>query len=185
MINTIYNEAKSKMDDTMKHVYHELSLIRTGRASSSILDNLKVDYYGTPTPIKGLAHISVPDHQLIVIQAFDPNSLELIEKAILQSDIGLTPNNDGSVLRLNVPSLTEERRLEFIKLISNIVEQGRVSIRNIRRDTNDQIKKLESSSDISEDNMKRGLDNVQELTNEYIELLAKTQASKEKDIKEN
>jgi len=182
MINELFIDIKERMNKAIEHYRHELSSIRTGRASTSILDGVKVDYYGTPTPLNNIAHVTVPEGQLIVIQPFDPNSLETIEKAIIASDIGLNPNNDGNVIRLQIPSLTEERRKELIKVVHKIVEEGRVSIRNIRRDANDHLKKAEKEHDLSEDNLKRAMDNIQEMTDENIKNLNEVQDHKEKEI---
>ena len=184
MINELFHDVKGRMERTIEHCRHELSTIRTGRASTGILDGVKVDYYGTPTPLNNIAHITVPEGQLIVIQPFDPNSLELIEKAIISSDIGLNPNNDGSVIRLQIPSLTEERRKELVKVVHKIVEEGRVSIRNIRRDANDNLKKAEKDHELSEDNLKRAMDNIQEMTDDHITILNAVQEHKEKEILE-
>mgnify|MGYP001427681697 CR=1 FL=1 len=181
MVDNIYNEMKSLMQKTITHYQSELSKIRTGRASTSILDNIKVDYYGTPQPLKNIAHISVPESQLIMITPFDPSSLEMIETALVSSDIGMTPNNDGNIIRLNVPSLTEDRRKELIKVVHKVIEEGRISIRNIRRDSNEQLKNLKNEG-LSEDNLKRALDNVQEDTNEFISKLNSMQEIKEKEI---
>ena len=181
MVDNIYNEMKSLMQKTIIHYQSELSKIRTGRASTSILDNIKVDYYGTPQPLKNIAHISVPESQLIMITPFDPSSLEMIENALVSSDIGMTPNNDGNIIRLNVPSLTEDRRKELIKVVHKVIEEGRISIRNIRRDSNEQLKNLKNEG-LSEDNLKRALDNVQEDTNEFISKLNSMQEIKEKEI---
>ena len=170
------------MNKAVEHYRHEVSTIRTGRASPNILDMVKVDYYGTPTPLNNIAHVTVPEGQLIVIQPFDPSSLESIEKAIMNSDVGLTPNNDGSVIRLNIPSLTEERRKELVKVVHKIIEEGRVAVRNIRRDANDLLKKSEKEHDLSEDNLRRATDNIQEMTDEYIKNLNLIQEAKEKDI---
>ena len=147
-----------------------------------MLDIVKVDYYGTPTPIKNIANITSPDPQSIVIQPFDPNSLETIEKGIINSELGMTPNNDGNLIRLTVPILTEERRNELVKLIHKIIEDGRIAVRNLRRDANEQLKKLEKDKEMSEDNLKRALDNVQEDTDEYIEKLNKILEAKEKEL---
>ena len=147
-----------------------------------VLDLIKVDYYGSMTPLSNMAHVSVPEAQLIVVQPFDPTSLEPIERAILNSDVGITPNNDGSVIRLNIPSLTEERRKEFVKIVHKMIEDGRVSIRNIRRDVNDHLKKLEKEGELSEDNLKRALDNVQESTDAFIKELNNLQEMKEKEL---
>ena len=181
MVENIYNEMKSLMQKTITHYQSELSKIRTGRASTSILDNIKVDYYGTPQPLKNIAHISVPESQLIMITPFDPSSLEMIENALVSSDIGMTPNNDGNIIRLNVPSLTEDRRKELIKVVHKVIEEGRVSIRNIRRDSNEQLKNLKNEG-LSEDNLKRALDNVQEDTDGFISKLNSMQEIKEKEI---
>ena len=182
MEQEIYSDTKQKMDKTIEHYKKELSSIRTGRASASILNPIKVDYYGSPTPLNNIAHVTTPEAQLILIQPFDPSSLELIEKAIGDSDLGLTPNNDWNVIRLNIPSLTEERRKELVKQVHKIIEDGKIAIRNIRRDSNEQLKKLEKDHEISEDNLKRALDNIQETTNEYIEILTQIQNEKEKEL---
>ena len=184
MINELFNDVKERMIKTIEHCIHEVTSIRTGRASTTILAGIKVDYYGTQTPLNNIAHVTTPEGQLIVIQPFDPNSLEIIEKAIISSDIGLTPNNDGNVIRLNIPTLTEERRKELVKLVHKIIEEGRVSIRNIRRDANDHLKKYEKDHDLSEDNLKRALENIQEMTDDYIKDLNKVQDSKELEIME-
>ena len=182
MEQEIYSDTKQKMDKTIEHYKKELSSIRTGRASASILNPIKVDYYGTPSPLNNIANITIPEAQLISIQPFDPSSLELIEKAISDADLGLTPNKDGNVIRLNIPSLTQERRKELVKQVHKIIEDGRIAIRNIRRDANDQLKKLEKSHDLSEDNLKRALDNIQEITDTYITTLNQIQDSKEQEI---
>jgi len=184
MINELFNDIKDRMNKAIEHYRNEIASIRTGRASTSILDGIKVDYYGTSTPINNIAHITVPEGQLIVIQPFDPNSLEIIEKAIIASDLGLTPNNDGNVIRLNIPSLTEERRKELIKVVYKIIEEGRVSVRNIRRDANDHLKKHEKDHELSEDNLRRAMDNIQEMTDEHIKDLNQMQDAKEKEIME-
>ena len=182
MINELFNDAKDRMNKAIEHFRNEVASIRTGRASASILDGVKVDYYGTPTPINNISHVTVPEGQLIVIQPFDPNSLEIIEKAIISSDIGLTPNNDGNVIRLNIPSLTEERRKELIKVVHKIIEEGRVAVRNIRRDANDHLKKHEKDHELSEDNRRRAMDNIQEMTDNYIKDLNQLQDTKETEI---
>ena len=182
MINDVFMDIKERMTKAVDHCRQEVSTVRTGRASSNILDLIKVDYYGIMTPLTNMAHVSVPEAQLIVVQPFDPTSLEPIERAILNSDVGLTPNNDGNVIRLNIPSLTEERRKEFIKIVHKMIEDGRVSIRNNRRDTNDHLKKMEKDGELSEDNLKRALDNVQETTDEFIKELNDLQEMKEKEL---
>jgi len=182
MEQLIFSEAKDKMEKAIEHYRQEVSFIRTGRASTHILNPVKVDYYGVPTPLNNVANITIPEAQLISIQPFDPSSIELIEKAITESDIGLTPNNDGNIIRLNIPTLTEDRRKELVKQVHKIIEEGKISIRNIRRDANEQLKKLEKSHDLSEDNLKRELDNIQELTNQRISSLDEIQKNKEKEL---
>jgi len=184
LVNDIFTDIKERMKKALDHSRQEIATIRTGRASSNMLDIIKVDYYGTITPLKNMAHISIPEPQVILVQPFDPTSLELIEKAISNSDIGLTPNNDGNVVRLNIPALTEERRKEFVKLVHKMIEDGRVAMRNIRRDANDALKKIEKNGDLSEDNLKRALDNVQETTNNFINELNAIQDMKEKELME-
>ena len=184
MINELFIDVKDRMNKAIEHYRHEIASIRTSRASTSIMDGIKVDYYGTQTQLSNIAHVTVPEGQLIVIQPFDPSSLEFIEKAIISSDIGLTPNNDGNVIRLNIPSLTEERRKELVKVVHKIIEEGRVAIRNIRRDANDHLKKSEKDHDLSEDNLKRATDNIQEMTDDHIKNLNQIQDAKEKEILE-
>ena len=182
MENEIYSDIKNRMAKTIDHYNHEVSIIRTGRASVDILDTVKVDYYGSLSPLKNIAHVSVPEAQSILIQPFDPTSLEAIEKAIIASDLGLSPNNDGNLIRLSIPALTEERRKELVKVVHKIIEEGRIAIRNLRREANEQLKALEKTHDISEDNLKRALDNIQELTDDYIKKLNDIQGHKEKEI---
>ena len=182
MVEKIYNDIKNNMHKTIEHYQKEVSKIRTGRASSTMLDSVLVDYYGTPQPLKNMSNVSTPEAQLIVITPFDPSSLEMIEAAISSADLGMSPSNDGSVIRLNVPVLTEERRKDLVKILHQTIEEGRVSIRNIRRDGNDQIKKLQSDENLSEDNVKIELDNIQDLTNQYIDKLNSMQSDKEKEI---
>jgi len=184
MINDIFVDIIDRMKKAIDHYRQKISTVRTGRASSNILDTIKVDYYGTMTPLNNMAHVSVPEAQLIVVQPFDPTSLESIEKAIMNSDLGLTPNNDGIVIRLNIPSLTEERRKEFVKIVHKMIEDGRVEIRNIRRDANEHLKKMEIEHVLSEDNLKRALENVQESTDGFIKELNDIQAMKEKELME-
>ena len=181
MLDQIYNEMKSQMQKTIIHYKDELVKIRTGRASTTMLDSVSVDYYGTPQPLKNIAHISVPEAQMIVVTPFDPSSLEMIESAILSSDLGMNPNNDGALIRLNIPALTEERRMEIIKYMHKIIEEGKISIRNIRREMNEKIKKMKDDG-VSEDNIKRALDNIQEFTDESIKKLDDMSSEKEKEI---
>ena len=184
MINELFVDIKGRMNKALEHYSHEVSTIRTGRASTSILDGIKVDYYGTQSSLSNIAHVTVPEGQLIVIQPFDPSGIQAIEKAIIASDVGITPNNDGNVIRLNIPSLTEERRKDLMKMVNKIIEDGRVAIRNIRRDANDHLKKSEKDHDLSEDNLKRATDNIQEMTDDHIKSLNEIQEAKEKEILE-
>ena len=182
MLDQVYNEMKSQMQKTIIHYKDELVKIRTGRASATMLDSVSVDYYGTPQALKNIAHISVPEAQMIVVTPFDPSSLDMIESAIMSSDLGMSPSNDGNVIRLNIPALTEERRKELVKFLHKTIEEGRISVRNIRRDGNDQIKKLQNDEGMSEDNVKIELGNIQDLTNDFIEKLNTLQSIKEKEI---
>ena len=182
MLEGMYLESQDSMNKVIVHYQNEISIIRTGRASKDILDIVKVDYYGSSVPLNTIANITAPDAQMIIIQPFDVSSIDQVEKAIIAADLGMNPNNDGKVIRLTVPPLTEERRTELVKLVHKLIEDGRIAIRNIRRDSNDKLKKAEKQHDISEDNLKRFLDNIQELTDEYIEKLNTIQKNKETEI---
>tara|TARA_A100001011_G_scaffold396713_1_gene495317 strand:- start:462 stop:1016 length:555 start_codon:yes stop_codon:yes gene_type:complete len=184
MVNEIFKDVKERMDKAVEHNRSEVATIRTGRASINILDPVKVDYYGSLQPLKTVAQISVPEPQTITIQPFDPNIIELIEKAIVSSDIGINPNNDGNIIRLTIPALTEDRRKELVRVVHKIIEEGRISVRNIRRDGNDQLKKINNTNELSDDNLKRALDDIQEMTNKHIEELNELQKNKEKEIME-
>lgn len=175
-------EAESTMQKTVEATQRAFNTIRTGRANASLLDKVAVDYYGSPTPLKSLANIGIPDSSTITIQPYDRSSLNLIEKAISLSDVGLTPNNDGSMIRLNIPPLTSERRKEFVKLAAKYAEEGRVSIRNIRRDALDTIRKQEKNGEISEDEERDQQDKLQKLTNKHTAKIDELLAEKEKDI---
>jgi ribosome recycling factor len=176
------DEAESTMQKTVESTQRAFNTIRTGRANASLLDKVMVEYYGTPTPMKSLANISTPDSTTITIQPYDRNTMNLIEKAISLSDVGLTPSNDGSVIRLNIPPLTSDRRKEFVKLAAKYAEEGRVAIRNIRRDALDSIRKQEKASEISEDEAKDQQDKLQKLTDKYTAKIGDLLAEKEKDI---
>lgn len=175
-------EAESTMQKTVEATQRSFNTIRTGRANATLLDKVMVDYYNSPTPLKSLANISTPDASTIIVQPYDRSSLNIIEKAISLSDVGLTPSNDGSVIRLNIPPLTSDRRKEFVKLASKYAEEGRVSIRNIRRDALDTIRKQEKNSDIPEDEARDQQDKLQKLTNNYTAKIDELLAEKEKDI---
>ncbi len=175
-------DAKSTMQKTVDATQRAFNTIRTGRANASLLDKVMVEYYGSPTPLKTLANISTPEATTILIQPYERNSLSLIEKAISMSDVGLTPSNDGSIIRLNIPPLTSDRRKELVKLAAKYAEEGRVGIRNIRRDTLDTIRKQEKAAEISEDESRDQQDKLQKLTNEHTSRIDELLAEKEKDI---
>ncbi|HEY9603125.1 MAG TPA: ribosome recycling factor, partial [Allocoleopsis sp.] len=161
-------DAESHMQKAVEATQRSFNTIRTGRANASLLDRVQVEYYGTPTSLKSLANISTPDASTITIQPYDKSSMSLIEKAISLSDIGLTPSNDGQLIRLNIPPLTEERRKEFVKLAAKYAEEGKVSIRNIRRDAVDAVRKQEKNSEISKDESQDIQDKIQKMTDKYI-----------------
>jgi len=179
-------EALKETDDKMKHaldsMIREFSEVRTGRASPHMVEGIKIDYYGTPTLLKQLASISVPDARLILIQPWDPTAIPEIEKAILKSNLGLNPMNDGKVIRLVVPQLSKERREEMIKLIKDVSEKSRVSLRTIRRDANELIKKMEQDKKITEDDKFKTQEDIQKLTDKYIEKVDSTLKEKEKEL---
>jgi ribosome recycling factor len=184
MLNELYAQSEKKMKDHVEHLRHSLATIRTGRASLSILDNVHVDYYGTPTPLNQVATLSVPDPTLIVAQPWDLSAMSAIEKAILKSDLGLNPSNDGKVVRIPIPPLTEERRKELAKKVHHTAEEARTHIRLVRRDGNEQAKKLEKDKKISQDDGKRALDHIQKLTDQHIKLIDDLAKKKEKEILE-
>lgn len=184
MIKELLQDTESRMKSTLGVLEHDLASLRTGRASTALVEKLMVNYYETPTPLFQLATISVPEGQTIVIRPFDKSSGGLIEKAILASDLGLTPNNDGTNIRLNVPPLTQERRRDLVKVTHKRLEEARVSVRNIRRDAVDDLREFEKESLISEDEMHEGQDKVQKLTDKYIEQIDELGKRKEKEIME-
>jgi len=171
---------EEKMKKSIASFEEELNHLRSGRASAALFDKLRVDYYGTPTPLKQLANISIPEARLIVIQPFDRNSIENIEKAILASELGLNPGNDGKLIRISVPPLNEERRGNLVKKVKALAENARVSIRNIRRDANEQIK----SGDFTDDEQKKGTDIVQRLTDAFVERVSTIAETKKEEIME-
>jgi ribosome recycling factor len=170
------------MHKTVEATQRSFNTIRTGRANPSLLDRVMVEYYGSPTPLKSLASITTPDASTIAIQPFDRGSLNLIEKAIQLSDLGLTPNNDGSTIRINIPPLTSDRRKELVKMAAKFAEEGKVAIRNIRRDAVDSVRKQEKASEVSEDEARDLQDKIQKLTDKYIAKVDELLAEKEKDI---
>ena len=175
-------DLKDNMHKSVEATQRNFATIRTGRANPSLLDRINVEYYGTETPLKSLATISTPDSQTIAIQPFDNGSMGLIEKAIATSDLGLTPNNDGKIIRINVPPLTEERRKEFCKLAAKYAEEGKVALRNIRRDAIDKVKKLEKDAELSKDQSHDEQDGIQKLTDKFITKIENYLAEKEADI---
>ncbi len=184
MKDKLFKEAEEKMEQTLNNMQHEFNGIRTGRASASLLDNIYIDYYGAKTPLKHVSNISVTEARVILISPYEPKFLKEIEKQILASDLGVTPNNDGKVIRLNIPPLNEERRKELVKLVKKIAEEGRVAIRNIRRDVIDDLKKMESNGDITEDDLIREQKKAQELTDAYVDKIDASLEHKEKEIME-
>ncbi|HNT52104.1 MAG TPA: ribosome recycling factor [Candidatus Syntrophosphaera sp.] len=178
------NQTKDKMFKSFEALLHQYSKIRTGRASASVLDDVRINYYGQPTPVKQLCNISIPEPRTIVVQPWDKTTLGEIEKAILAANLGITPENDGNVIRLPFQPLTEEKRREIVKSLKKLAEETRVAIRNIRRDANDQAKKMEKDSQISEDEQKKLLKEIQDLTDEWIKKTDEVEKSKEKEILE-
>jgi ribosome recycling factor len=184
MPKTVIATVKDRMSKAIQAYTRELAGIRAGRASASLLDRITVDYYGAPTPINQLAGISVPEARLLVIQPYDKSILGEIEKAILKSDLGLNPSNDGSLIRISIPQLTEERRKELVKVVKKESEEAKVVIRNIRRDGNDDLKKLEKAGEITEDDQRGYSDDIQKLTDDHIAKIDQITKDKEKEILE-
>ena len=175
-------EVEDHMQKAVESTQRSFNTIRTGRANPSLLDRISVEYYGAPTSLKSLASINIPDASTITIQPFDRTSISLIEKAIQLSDLGLTPNKDGAVIRLNIPQLTSDRRKELVKLAAKLAEEGKVSIRNIRRDAVDAVRKQEKNSEVSEDESRDLQDKIQKMTDKFVARVEEVLAAKEKDI---
>jgi len=182
MDKEIKKYAVEHMIKAIEHLNHELSRIRTGRASTALLDTVKVDYFGAPTPIKHIANVSVPDAKTIMIQPFQPNMVQNIEKAIYSSDLGLTPNSDGHVIRLAIPQLTEERRKEILRLVKQHGEDAKIAIRNIRREAIEKLRAAEKNHDISEDDLHRGEKEAQEITDKYTAEVDTIIVAKEEEV---
>jgi len=182
MINDVLNETRAEMRKSLESLSNDLSSIRTGRASTSLVEKIRVNYYDMPTPMQQLALISVPEAQLITIRPYDPSAIKNIERAILQSDLGITPNNDGKLIRLQIPSLTEERRKTLAKQVHARVEEARVSIRNHRRDGLEYLRELEKEKEITEDDFYTGKDKLQDLTNEFVKKADEIGKAKEEEI---
>jgi ribosome recycling factor len=183
-IKDILHDTENKMKKTVEAVKREFAEVRTGRASPSLVEGILVDYYGTKTPIKQLASISTPDARLIVIHPWDTSIINLMEKAIFQSNLGLTPNNDGKVIRISIPHLTDERQEELDKIIKRIAENGKVSLRTARRDANESLKQLEKNKEIAEDDRFKSQDEVQKLIDKYSDQIDKILEAKEKEIQQ-
>jgi ribosome recycling factor len=184
MLKEAHNEAEERMKGALEASEEDLAGIRTGRASPALVEKLSVEYYGMPTPLIQLATISVPESRTLLIRPFDGATLRNIERAIQASDLGLTPNNDGKVIRLNLPPLTEERRHDLVKLVHNRLEEARVAVRNVRRDMIKDLREFEHEKLISEDELEEGEENLQKLTDRYIELVNEVGVRKEKEIME-
>ncbi|GIN70444.1 ribosome-recycling factor [Bacillus sp. J14TS2] len=184
MAKQVISSTKDKMEKSLQAYKRELSSIRAGRANASLLDKISVDYYGAPTPINQMASISVPEARMLVVQPYDKTIIGDIEKAILKSDLGLNPANDGSLIRLTIPQLTEERRKELVKVVKKEAENAKVVVRNIRRDANEDLKKLEKSGDITEDELRSYTEDIQNLTDEHISQIETTTKEKEQEVLE-
>jgi ribosome recycling factor len=183
-VRDVEGHAKTRMEKVLTDFQHEMGGIRTGRATISIFDNIRVDYYGTPTPLNQVANLHVPEPTLITIQPWDVSQIGAIEKAIRSSDLGLNPANDGKIIRVPIPALTEERRKEIVKRLHHIAEDHRVALRNIRRDANEHLKKLLKDKAISEDEERRALEDVQKMTDAHIQKIDAASKGKEKEIME-
>ncbi len=185
MINDILKDTEDRMRKSVRSSQHELNIIRAGRANPALLDVIKVEYYGSILPLRQVANVAAPDSRLLVVQAFDRNAVSGIEKAIRKSDLGLNPLVDGNLIRLPIPQLNEERRKELVKYVHKLAEEGRVAIRSVRRDSNEMLKELEKSHDISEDDLHKTLDKIQQLTVKYIKEVDELLEWKEKEIMED
>jgi ribosome recycling factor len=184
MIDDLIQDAVRRMDKSVETTQHEFNSIRTGRASTALLDHIAVDYYGTPTPLNQLSTINVPEPRMLTIQPFDPGSLKTIEKAIMESDLGLTPSNDGKIIRLPIPQLTEERRRDLVKVVRQRAEDGRVAVRNVRRDVMHHLKELVNNGDVPADEEHRAEERVQKLTDEHVRTIDELLKRKEAEILE-
>ncbi len=184
MIDEIKADANNRMRGAMDALNHDLAAIRTGRASPALVERIQVDYYGTMTPLNQIAGINVPEARLLVIQPWDKGAFQAIERAIMQSDLGLTPNNDGTVIRLPIPQLTEDRRLELVRMVKSKVEDAKVSVRNVRRDAMDQVKELEREKMIGEDDERRAESEIQTITDQFIAQADEIGETKEAEVLE-
>jgi ribosome recycling factor len=183
-VEELIQDAQRRMDRSVDATRNEFHTVRTGRASAALLDRITIDYYGQPTPLKQLATINVPEPRMLTIQPFDPNSIKQIEKAIQESDLGLTPSNDGKMIRLPIPQLTEERRKELVKVVRHLAEEGRVAVRNVRRDVMHHMKELATKGDVGADEEHRGEERLQKLTDEHVKSIDELLKHKEAEILE-
>jgi len=184
MYDDILKKTRSGMEKAIDALKKDFSKVRTGRASTALLDEVRVDYYGTPTPLNQVGSLTVPEPRMIMIQPWEKNLLPEIEKAILKSDLGLNPSSDGQLIRIAIPPLTEERRKEMVKLVKRMGEEARIAIRNVRRDSNDALKEMEKGKEISEDELKRGEKDIQDLTDQYVKKVDELISSKETEVME-
>jgi len=184
MYDDVVSKASKGMDKAVDALKKDFTKVRTGRASVSLLDDIRVDYYGTPTPLNQVGTLTVPEPRLITIQPWEKNLIGAIEKAILKSDLGLNPTSDGQLVRIAIPPLTEDRRKEMVKMVKKMCEETKIAIRNVRRDANDSLKKLEKDKEISEDELKRGEKDIQDLTDKFVKKADEVVAVKEKEIME-
>lgn len=182
MYNDVIKDLKKQMKKTLEHYRDELRSVRTGRASVTMFDNVKVNYYGAPTPVSQVATLQAPDARLVTIQPWDPNMIAEIEKAIQSSNMGFNPSNDGNIIRVPIPQLTEERRKEIMKMVKKMSEEAKIAIRNERRSGNEDIKRLEKEKEISEDDAKKALEQIQNLTDEYIDKIDELTSKKEDEV---
>ena len=184
MIDDLLTDAGRRMDKSVEAAQHELNTVRTGRASAALLDRVNVDYYGTATPLRQLATINVPEPRMLTVQPFDPSSIKAVERAIQESDLGLTPSNDGKIIRLPIPQLTEERRKELVKVVRNMAEEGRVAVRNVRRDAIHHLKELVDKGEAGSDEEHRAEERVQKLTDDHVHEIDELLKKKEAEIME-
>jgi len=184
MIDDLMLDATRRMDRSVESTRGSFNTVRTGRASAALLDRIEIDYYGQRTPLKQLASVNVPEPRLLTIQPYDPSSIKAIEKAIQESDLGLTPSNDGKLVRLPIPQLTEERRKDLVKVVRHLAEEGRVAVRNVRRDVMHHLKELVRSGDVGDDEERRAEDRVQKLTDEHVHRIDELLKRKEAEITE-
>jgi ribosome recycling factor len=184
IMDDLLQDAERRMDKSVEAAAHEFNTVRTGRASTALLDRVEIDYYGQKTPLKQLATINVPEPRLLTVQPYDPGSLKGIERAIQESDLGLTPSNDGKLIRLPIPQLTEERRKELVKIVRHLAEEGRVAVRNIRRDVMHHLKELVKAGDVGDDEERRAEERAQKLTDEHVKRIDELLKRKEEEIME-